>query len=96
MRWSRAITMIEAHAEGEVGRVVTGGLPAIPGRTLPEQMRYLNEVDDSLRRFLVFEPRGSAQMSTNILVPKTMPEADAAFMILQPDKVHAMSGSNCI
>jgi proline racemase len=96
MRWSRAVTMIEAHAEGEVGRVVTGGLPNIPGATLPEQMRYLNEVDDSLRRFLVFEPRGCAQMSTNILVPKTLGKADAAFMILQPDKVHAMSGSNCI
>ncbi len=96
MRWSRAVTMIEAHAEGEVGRVVTGGLPNIPGASLPEQMRHLNEVDDSLRRFLVFEPRGCAQMSTNILVPKTHPQADAAFMILQPDKVHAMSGSNCI
>ena len=96
MRWSRAVTMIEAHAEGEVGRVVTGGLPAIPGATLPEQMRHLNEVDDSLRRFLVFEPRGAAQMSTNILVPKTRPEADAAFIILQPDRAHAMSGSNAI
>ena len=96
MRWSRAVTMIEAHAEGEVGRVVTGGLPNIPGRTLAEQMRHLNEVDDSLRRFLVFEPRGCAQMSTNILVPRTRPEADAAFIILQPDRAHAMSGSNAI
>ncbi len=96
MRWSRAVTMIEAHAEGEVGRVVTGGLPAIPGRNLAEQMRHLNEVDDGLRRFLVFEPRGAAQMSTNILVPKSLPQADAAFMILQADRVHAMSGSNCI
>jgi proline racemase len=96
MRWSRTVTMIEAHAEGEVGRVVTGGLPLIPGKDLPEQMRHLNEVDDSLRRFLVFEPRGAAQMSTNILVPKTMPLADAAIIILQADKVHAMSGSNSI
>jgi proline racemase len=88
--------MVEAHAEGEVGRVVTGGLPAIPGRTPAEQMRHLNEVDDRLRRFLVFEPRGSAQMSTNILVPKSIADADAAFMILQADKVHAMSGSNSI
>ena len=96
MRWSRAVTMIEAHAEGEVGRVVTGGLPDIPGRTPAEKMRHINEVDDSLRRFLVFEPRGAAQMSTNILVPKTLPEADAAFMILQADRVHAMSGSNAI
>jgi len=96
MRWSRAVTMIEAHAEGEVGRVVTGGLPNIPGATPAEKMRHLNEVDDSLRRFLVFEPRGAAQMSTNILVPKSRPEADAAFIILQPDRAHAMSGSNAI
>jgi len=96
MRWSRAVAMIEAHAEGEVGRVVTSGLPVIPGTTPAEQMRHLNEVDDSLRRFLVFEPRGAAAMSTNILVPKSLAQADAAFMILQPDKVHAMSGSNSI
>ena len=94
MQTLRTVTMIEAHAEGEVGRVVTGGLPNIPGRNPAEQMRHLNEVDDALRRFLVFEPRGSAQMSTNILVPRSDPKADAAFMILQADKVHAMSGSN--
>jgi proline racemase len=94
VRWQRFVTMVEAHAEGEVGRVVTGGLPAIPGRSPAEKLRHLNEVDDGLRRFLVFEPRGAAQMSTNILIPKTIPEADAAFMILQGDKAHAMSGSN--
>jgi proline racemase len=57
-------------------------------------MDYLNTIDDSLRRFLVFEPRGAAQMSTNILVPKTNPLADAAYIILQADRAHAMSGSN--
>ena len=96
MRWSRFVTMIEAHAEGEAGRVVTAGLPTIPGRNPAEQMRHLNEVDDSLRRFLVFEPRGAAQMSTNILVPKSIAGADAAFIILQADRAHAMSGSNSI
>lgn len=96
MRWSRFVTMVEAHAEGEVGRVVTGGLPNIPGITPAEKMDYINTVDDELRRFLVFEPRGSAQMSTNILVPKTLAEADAAFIILQADRAHAMSGSNSI
>lgn len=96
MRLTRMISMVEAHAEGEPGRVVTGGLPSIPGGNPAEMLRHLNEVDDSLRRFLVFEPRGAAQMSTNILVPKTRPEADAAFIILQADKAHAMSGSNSI
>lgn len=96
MQWTKNITMVEAHAEGEVGRVITGGVSDIPGNTMLEKMDYINTVDDSLRRFCVFEPRGSAQMSTNVLLPPTVPEADAAFIILQGDRAHAMSGSNCI
>lgn len=53
-------------------------------------------MDDSLRRFCVFEPRGRAQKSTNLLFPPTRPDADAGFIVLQGDKAHAMSGSNCI
>ncbi|WP_350335312.1 proline racemase family protein [Coralliovum pocilloporae] len=96
MRWTKTLTMVEAHAEGEVGRVVTGGVLTVPGETMLEKMNYLNDVDDSLRRFCVFEPRGSAQMSTNLLFPPSRPDADAGFIILQGDRAHAMSGSNCI
>lgn len=96
MRWARTITMVEAHAEGEVGRIVTGGVLDVPGRTIAEKLRHINEVDDSLRRFLVFEPRGAAQMSTCLMFPPTRDDADIGFIILQGDKAHAMSGSNCI
>ena len=96
MRWSKTIQMIEAHAEGEVGRIVTSGVMDLPGSTMLDKMNYLNHVDDSLRRFLVFEPRGYAQMSTNLLFPPTHPDADAGFIVLQGDKAHAMSGSNAI
>ena len=61
-----------------------------------ERMQYLNEVDDSLRRFCVFEPRGYAQMSTNLLQPPMRDNTDAGFIIMQGDQAHAMSGSNCI
>lgn len=88
--------MVEAHAEGEVGRVVTSSTFEIPGNNMLEKMNYLNETDDSLRRFCVFEPRGCAQMSTNLLFAPTHPDTDAAFIILQGDKAHAMSGSNAI
>lgn len=96
MRWRNLVTVVEAHAEGEIGRVVTGGLPRFPGSGPLDALRHLNEVDDGLRRFLVLEPRGFAQMSTNLLLPPTNPNADAAFIILQSDKAHAMSGSNSI
>ena len=96
MRWSKTVTLVEAHAEGEVGRIVTGGVVDVPGATIADKLRYLNEVDDSLRRFLVFEPRASAQMSTCLVFPPTRPDADIGFIILQGDKAHAMSGSNSI
>ncbi|HQZ13197.1 MAG TPA: proline racemase family protein [Devosia sp.] len=96
MRWKKTLTMVEAHAEGEVGRIVTGGVIDVPGATIADKLRHLNEVDDSLRRFVVFEPRGAAQMSTVLTFPPTRPDADVGFIILQPDKAHAMSGSNAI
>lgn len=96
MQWTKTISMVEAHAEGEVGRVITAGIGDVPGATMMDKMDYLNTVNDSLRRFCVFEPRGSAQMSTNLLLPPTRPEADTGLIILQGDKAHAMSGSNCI
>lgn len=96
MRWKRTVTMVEAHAEGEVGRIVTGGVIDVPGASMADKLRHLNEVDDSLRRFLVFEPRGAAQMSTCLIFPPTRPDADIGFLVLQGDRAHAMSGSNAI
>lgn len=96
MRWSRAVTLVEAHAEGEVGRVVTGGILGVPGGSMLERLRWFNEHDTELRRFLTHEPRGAAQMSTNLLFPPSTPDADAGYLILQGDQAHAMSGSNSI
>ncbi len=96
MRWSRTLQLVEVHAEGEVGRVVTGGQPQIPGRTLLEKFRHLNSGADTLRRGLILEPRGSAAGSTNLLFPPENPENHAGFIVLQPDQAHAMSGSNAI
>ena len=96
MQWKKTITMVEAHAEGEVGRIVMSGVNDIPGDTMLEKMNYINQVDDSLRRFLVFEPRGYAQMSTNLIFDPINKDADIGFLILQGDKAHAMSGSNSI
>ena len=79
MRWTKTVSMVEAHAEGEIGRVVTGGVIDVPGKTMRDKLRHINEVDDSLRRFLVFEPRGYAQMSTNLIFPPTRPDADVGF-----------------
>jgi proline racemase len=96
MRWKRTLQMADVHCEGEIGKVITGGVIDIPGKTMLDKMNYINEVDDSLRRWVILEPRGCLQMSVNLLLPPTRPEAQAGFIVLQADKAHPMSGSNCI
>jgi len=96
MRWTKMVTVVGAHAEGEVGRVIVGGVLDVPGATILDKMRYLNEQDDAIRRFTLFEPRGSSQMSVNLLLSPTRPDAHAAFIPMQPDGCHTMSGSNAM
>ncbi|WP_419709664.1 proline racemase family protein [Pseudomonas sp. NFX224] len=96
MRWKQTLQLAEVHCEGEIGKVITGGVIGIPGTTMLDKMNYINEVDDSLRRLVTLEPRGCLQMSVNLLLPPTRPEAHAGFIVLQADKAHPMSGSNCI
>ncbi|WP_419912249.1 proline racemase family protein [Hoeflea sp.] len=95
MRWNRTVTIIGAHAEGEVGRVLTAGVLDIPGNTTLEKLEHLQS-NDELRQFVNHEPRGCAQMTTNLLLPPSHPAADAAFIPLQADGSHAMSGSNAM
>lgn len=96
MNWERSLDLLEVHCQGEIGKVIVGGAPEIPGATLLDKMNHINTVDDSLRRFVTFEPRANAAMSVNLLVAPTRPDADAGFIVLQADRAHPMSGSNCI
>ncbi|MBK0097526.1 proline racemase family protein [Erwinia sp. S63] len=96
MRWNKTLQIVGVHCEGEIGKVITGGVINIPGETMLDKMNYINEVDDSLRRLVTMEPRGCLQMTVNLLLPPTRPEAHAGFIVLQSDKAHPMSGSNAI
>ncbi|MEM7565383.1 MAG: proline racemase family protein [Pseudomonadota bacterium] len=96
MHWSKSITVVGAHAEGEIGRVITAGVLDLPGASMREKLRFLQTENDDLRRFAMHEPRGCAQMTTNLLLPPCDPSADAAFIPMQADGSHAMSGSNAM
>ena len=96
MRFSRTIQTVDVHCEGEIGRVITGGVLNIPGATMAEKLHHLNAVDDGLRRWLCSEPRSGPAGSFCLLTPACDPRADVGFIVLQPDQAHAMSGSNAI
>lgn len=93
MRSRRAITIVGCHAGGEVGNVVVGGVLPPPGATVFEQMQALR-ADDSLRRLLLREPRGSVAFHANLIVPSQREDCDAGFIIMEPTEYPAMSGSN--
>ncbi len=95
MRTSKTIHVISAHAEGEVGDVIVGGVTPPPGDTIWEQLRWIAR-DGVLRSFVLNEPRGDVFRHVNLLVPPKHPEADAAFIIMEPEDTPPMSGSNSI
>jgi proline racemase len=95
MRSTRVIHVISCHAEGEVGDVIVGGVAPPPGETLWKQSRFIAN-DQSLRRFILNEPRGGVFRHVNLLVPPKDPRAAMGFIIMEPEDTPPMSGSNSI
>src|SRR4029079_17211499 len=93
MRASRTITVVGCQAGGEIGNVVVGGVLPPPGGSVFEQMQALAR-DDSLRRLLLREPRGSVAVHANLIVPPIRDDCDAGYIIMEPTEYPAMSGSN--
>ncbi|MBV9442914.1 MAG: proline racemase family protein [Acidobacteriaceae bacterium] len=90
------ISAVDAHACGEPGRVITGGIPDVPGNTMFEKKTYLETHMDALRLCMLREPRGYPAANCNLLLPPTHPEADAGFVIMEQTEYPPMSGSNTI
>jgi proline racemase len=96
MRLNNIIHTVDAHAEGEPSRIIVGGVLDVPGATMFEKKQYLESQRDDLRQFLLFEPRGSAPLSLNLVLPATDPAADFGLVIMESTDYPAMSGTNTI
>lgn len=96
MRFSSMITAVDAHACGEPGRVITGGVLDVPGATMFEKKTYLETKADHIRLRMLREPRGYPAANCNLLLPPTHPEADAGYVIMEQVEYPPMSGTNTI
>ncbi|MFI7067506.1 proline racemase family protein [Kribbella sp. NPDC050124] len=96
MRWSRVFNVVEAHAGGEINKVLVGGFGDVPGGSVFEKMKYIEANRDDVRRLLLHEPRGGVTHCVNILVPSSDPEASMGYVIAESTEYPAMSGSNTI
>jgi proline racemase len=96
MRISNVINAVDAHAAGEHGRVITGGVPDVPGKTMLDKMMWLRDHGDELRKRMLREPRGFPAANCNLVLPSSHPEADAGFVIMEQVEYPGMSGTNTI
>lgn len=95
MRATKVLHVVGCHAAGEVGDVVVGGVAPPPGDTLWQQSRWIAR-DETLRNFLLNEPRGGVFRHVNLLVPPKNPRAHMGWIIMEPADTPPMSGSNSI
>jgi proline racemase len=89
------LTVVGCHAGGEIGNVVVAGVEPPPGRTVFEQMQAIR-ADDSIRRLLGHEPRGSVAVHSNIVLPSLRDDCAFGYVIMEPTEYAGMSGSNTI
>lgn len=95
MRSTKVIHIVSCHAEGEVGNVIVGGVSPPPGDSIWEQSRWIAH-DQTLRHFVLNEPRGGVFKHINLLVPPKDKSAAFGFIIMEPEHTPPMSGSNTI
>lgn len=92
MKLVRALQTVDSHTEGNATRVLVGGVPVPPGATLAERVDWLKRHDDQLRRLLNFEPRGSSDMCSALVMPPIGPDADFSVLLLEQDEYVPMCG----
>lgn len=93
MRANKVIHVVSCHAAGEVGDVIVGGVLNPPGRTVWEQSRFIAG-DETLRNFMLNEPRGGVFRHVNLLVAPKDPRAQMGWIVMEPADTPPMSGSN--
>src|SRR5918993_126890 len=94
MRLARMIQAVDAHAAGEPGRVIVGGVLDVPGDSMFDKMAWLQANRDDLRLLMLREPRGFPAANCNLILPPTRPEAQAGYVIMEQVEYPGMSGTN--
>jgi trans-L-3-hydroxyproline dehydratase len=87
-----SLRTIDMHTGGEPTRIVVEGWPAFTAPTLLGKRREAREKHDHLRRALMHEPRGHADMYGALLVPPDHPDADLAVLFLHNEGYSTMCG----
>jgi proline racemase len=87
---------IDAHAAGEPLRLVVDGFPSPHGKTMLDKREWVKRHADHLRRALMLEPRGHADMYGAILTEPVMPGSHAGVLFMHNEGYSTMCGHGVI
>ena len=93
--WQKIAT-IDAHTAGEPLRIITGGFPSIEGNTILEKRQFTKQNYDYLRKALMWEPRGHADMYGCIITPPVSHDADFGVLFTHNEGFSSMCGHGII
>jgi len=96
MRFCKMVTTVDYHTEGEPVRIVTGGVPNIPGKTMAEKRAFAQQNLDYLRTTLLNEPRGHSGMWACIMTSPVTERAAFGFLPMSPGGFRDMCGHGAI
>jgi len=90
------IRTIDAHTAGEPLRLVVDGLPAPDGATMLAKREWARKHLDHLRRAIMLEPRGHADMYGALLTEPVSPGAQAGVLFMHNEGWSTMCGHGVI
>ncbi len=96
MTSNRIFNAIDTHTAGEPTRIITKGVPTIIGKTMMEKKEYMEEHLDWLRRAVMLEPRGHANMFGAILTEPVHQDADIGIIFMDAGGYLNMCGHGTI
>jgi proline racemase len=92
----RRYRTLDAHAAGEPLRLILDGYPAPKGRTMLEKRAWVKKHADGIRRALMLEPRGHADMYGAVLTEPVTPGADAGVLFMHNEGYSTMCGHGIV
>jgi trans-L-3-hydroxyproline dehydratase len=87
---------IDSHTGGEPFRIVVDSAPVIEGATMLERRAFAEDHLDDLRRALMWEPRGHADMYGALVGPPTDPSSDLSVLFIHNEGFSTMCGHGII
>jgi len=96
MRADRMLSTIDFHTAGIGMRLLTSGLPRLPGATIADKRRWFQEHFDDVRTGLCLEPRGHRGLLIAVKTEPVTPEAQFGLFFIYPGGYYVSCGEGTI